>query len=100
MAIAVEKSPTLGTQRQEAIPAARSTPVVWWALLGAGFVALQMYIHGAWILSDDFRHIGTGVTGVPTYMTISARANEVFWFSFMLAVIYWFAIRPWRRDRK
>lgn len=84
--------------RREAIETPRAKPIVWWAALGAGFVALQMYIHGAWILSDDFRHVGTGVTPVPDYMTISARVNEVVWFAFMLGVIYFFAIRPWRRD--
>ena len=26
--------------------------------------------------------------------------NGIFWFVFMLAVVYWFVVRPWRRDHK
>jgi Spirocyclase AveC-like len=84
--------------RAETIEQSRARPIVWWAVLGAGFVALQMYIQLSWILSDDFRHVGTGATPVPDYMVISARFNEVFFFSFMVGVIYFFAIRPWLRD--
>ena len=84
--------------RAETIEQSRARPIVWWAVLGAGFVALQMYIQLSWILSDDFRHVGTGATPVPTYMVISARFNEVVFFSFMVGVIYFFAIRPWLRD--
>ena len=29
-------------------------PVVWWAWIGAGFLLLQLYLFGAWILSDKF----------------------------------------------
>jgi hypothetical protein len=100
MAVSVQREPALPSPRPQAVPTAKAKPVYWWAVLGAGFVALQMYIHIAWILSDDFRHVGTGVTPVPLYMQISARGNEIFWFSFMLAVIYFLAIRPWRRSGK
>jgi hypothetical protein len=100
MAVTADERATLLKSRSEAVPAYKAKPVVWWAVLGAGFVALQMYIQVGWILSKDFRHVGNGVTPVPTYMEISSWANGVFWLAFMLAVVYWFVVRPWRRDRR
>jgi hypothetical protein len=100
MAVATEDRIRLLGANPEAIPAPRTKAVVWWAWAGAGFIALQLYIQLGWIFSKDFRHVGTGVTPVPTYMKISARANEIFWFAFMLGVVYFFVVRPWRRNRR
>jgi Spirocyclase AveC-like len=97
MATTVHARPVVRA-RPEAATSPRARPVVWWAWVGAGFVALQMYIHISWILSKDFRHIGTGVTPVPEYMNVSARFNEVFFFGSMLVLIWLVSIRPWRRE--
>ncbi|PWR17568.1 spirocyclase AveC family protein [Zavarzinia compransoris] len=42
------------------IAAARARPILWWALLGLSFVALQAYIFGSWIGSADFRAADPG----------------------------------------
>jgi hypothetical protein len=100
MAVTAEETPRLLRSRVEAIPTPTTKAVVWWAWAGAAFVVLQMYIQLGWIFSKDFRHIGTGATPVPTYMKVSSWGNGIFWFAFMLAVVYWFVVRPWRRDRR
>ena len=94
MAVTARDESTLLRGRPEATPVHTAKAVLWWAWLGAGFVVLQMYIQIGWILSKDFRHIGTGASPVPTYMKVSTWANGIFWFAFMLGVIYWFAVRP------
>lgn len=38
----------------------RARPIVFWAVVGAGFVVLAIYIFTSWILSDDFQRIETG----------------------------------------
>lgn len=42
-----------------AVPA-RARPVLWWALLGLGFLGLQAYVFGSWIGSGDFRPADPG----------------------------------------
>jgi hypothetical protein len=85
--------------RPQALPeASRNRTVVAWAGIGAAFVALMTYVFASWMLSDDFRHIGTGVTPVPTYMEIAARAQEGIGIVGMLAVLYFVVWRPYRRD--
>lgn len=40
--------------------AARARPVLWWAGLGAGFLALQLYVLASWAGSADFRPVPPG----------------------------------------
>lgn len=42
------------------VEAAKARPILWWATLGAGFLALQLYILASWILSDDFKPVAPG----------------------------------------
>jgi hypothetical protein len=98
MAVTAGERPTLVGARATVVESHQAKPVLWWAWVGAAFVALQLYIQLGWIFSKDFRHIGTGVTPVPGYMKVSAWGNGIFWFAFMVAVLYWFAVRPKLRD--
>jgi hypothetical protein len=79
---------------------AKNTAVVGWAIVGAAFIALMLYIFGAWITSDAFRHMGTGVTPVPTYQKIAAHSQEALWGAAMIAILYFVAWRPYKRNGK
>ena len=75
-------------------------PVKIWAVVGAGFIALQVYVYSAWILSGDAVRTPTGPTPVPGYMRWSAHSMEAITVSLVVFFGYWFVVRPWRRERR
>ncbi|MFI9306932.1 spirocyclase AveC family protein [Streptomyces triculaminicus] len=54
-----------------------SRPVVWWALLGAAFVILQLYVYAAWLLRGDPEPVGTGDDPVPRGVRVWAWLFQV-----------------------
>jgi len=100
MAITQQRTARLGAVPVGAPERAQGKPILTWAAFGAMFVALQIWVQGQWVLSDEFQSIGTGVTPVPEYMKIAIRAEEVFWTGAMLAILYFLVWKPFRRDRK
>jgi hypothetical protein len=78
----------------------KARPVLWWAAIGALALALQVYLYTAWIWSGDATPTRTGPTPVPTFMRVNIRIHEVGGVVVMVFMIYWFIIRPWRRERR
>jgi hypothetical protein len=77
---------------------AKSKAVVAWAIVGAAFIALFIYIMASWIFSEYFRSMDTGVTPVPTYMTIAARTQEAIGILGIIRIITFYVVRPYRRE--
>jgi hypothetical protein len=84
----------------EGVAERRITPVKWWAAAGGLFLALQLYLYGAWILSGNAHSTPRGSTPVPGWMVFSAYAHEVVSVIGGVVCTYIFLIRPWRRDRR
>lgn len=61
----------------EKIAALRGAPVVFWAAIGASFLALVAYIFGSWMLSPDFRPVPVGPDPLPHYVWLATRITEV-----------------------
>ncbi|HKY92163.1 MAG TPA: spirocyclase AveC family protein [Nevskiaceae bacterium] len=59
-----------------AITGSRVRPIMWWAFIGGLFVALDVYVFGAWILSDEFRPQPPGDTPVPGFVMFWVRFWE------------------------
>jgi hypothetical protein len=76
----------------------RLQPVKIWAVLGAGFVVLQIYVFSAWILSGDATPTPNGPTPIPAWMKFAARAWEAGWMVGVVLAAYLIVFRPWRRD--
>ena len=73
---------------------ARSTPpILWWAAVGAVFVAVALYVQLSWLLGDA-HPVGTGITRVPTYAKVVVRINEAVSAAGILACVYFAVIRP------
>ena len=89
-----------GTANIAAAPGGRSSAIKAWAVVGAAFLALQLYVYGAWILSGDATPTPTGVTPVPTWMKWSLHGQEAFCVGLMVFFFYRFVYRPYRRDGK
>ncbi len=80
---------------------ARTTkPVNVWAAVGALILALQIYILVSWLTSSEFGPTPDGATPIPQFMSIAAHAWEGLCVVGFLAFIYWFLVRPLRRERR
>jgi hypothetical protein len=85
----------------KAIPAgfAHEPPrlVTWLAFIGALFVALEIYVFGAWILSPDFRPSPLGADPIPGVTMFWVRFFEG--FSILAApLVVWWCWRTCKRD--
>jgi len=76
--------PTLARSR------AMYQPIVFWSALGAFFLVLQIYVFGAWILSEDFRPTAVGPDPIPGYSLWAVRIYEAISVVGLLFVIPWF----------
>jgi hypothetical protein len=84
----------------DAVAAQASMPVKWWASVGGGFLALQVYLLLRWVLSGHLARVPNGVDAVPTYMLVAIRAHEVIGVVSFVGIMYWHVVRPWRRERR
>jgi hypothetical protein len=78
----------------------RVQPVKLWATGGALALALMVYVVGNWITGPYFKRVPTGPSQPPGWMKAELVALQVILIPAALAVIYWFFVRPWRRDRR
>jgi hypothetical protein len=73
-------------------------PIVAWAVGGAFFLAFQIYIFAAWIISGDAKATDPGPTPMPEWMKYTVHGFEVSLAITMAVVLYAVVIRPWRRE--
>jgi hypothetical protein len=71
-----------------------------WAAAGIFFVALQIYVYGSWITSDHFERTPAGPTPLPGWMKVLLQFWQWGGLAFALGLIYWYVVRPLRRNRK
>lgn len=75
----------------------KARPVVWWAAVGAGFLALQLYVAAVWIFSGDAYKQPMGPDEMDTGAKVLAWVLQGFSTSLLLGVVFYCA-RRWRRD--
>lgn len=75
-------------------------PVVIAAALGAALLCFELYLLLAWITGPNFQEVTAGPSDPPTWMKVAIRAAEVVCVVLAAALIYWFVVRPWRRERR
>jgi hypothetical protein len=69
--------PAAAEPRVDELTERRATPVKWWAVAGAGFVGLQIYVYTAWIVSGDAQRVHTGADDVPWATEAWAIAHQI-----------------------
>lgn len=86
--------------RSSAGMAQRPSPAfIPWAVFGAAWFALIVYMFIGWVTGPDFAPVKpTGPDVPPAMMMIAARVIEVISVSCSLLVIYNYLIKPWRRS--
>ena len=80
------------------LQARRITPVKWWAWIGAAFLSFELYLFAAWLSSGQFRPTPSGPTPVPARMKWTIHGYEAIGLVFAAVFVYYFLIRPWRRE--
>ncbi|HEX9683543.1 MAG TPA: spirocyclase AveC family protein [Acidimicrobiales bacterium] len=78
----------------------RAVPVKWWAVAGAAWIALTVYVWSAWVFSGHVKAAPKGPDVPPTWNIVMIRLWEVSMVIGTLLALYHFVIKPWRRDGK
>jgi hypothetical protein len=76
------------------------SPVRGWAALGATVLAFQAFVLIRWMSGPYFNHVDPGPTPLPPWMKFSLTALQIVLPIAAAAVLYWFVVRPWRRERR
>ncbi|HZQ77937.1 MAG TPA: spirocyclase AveC family protein [Acidimicrobiia bacterium] len=77
----------------------RARPVVWWGAVGAGFLALQLYVAAAWILAGDAYKQPMGPDRMDAGAKVLAWILQGASTGALVAVVVYCA-RRWRRERR
>ncbi len=76
-------------------------PVTIWAAVGGALLVLQLYVWIRWITGPYFERVPAGPSDPPMYMKVPLMANAiVLWRRLCRFAIWWFIVRPWRRERR
>jgi Spirocyclase AveC-like len=102
VAQAVAESPVRGerTTAPEARARAQTPPIVWWATIGGICLAFALYLLIAWVTGPYFEHVPSGPSVPPLWMRVILISWQAIGIPVALGLIYWFLIRPWRRERR
>lgn len=82
------------------VKAARKTPPVKiWAFIGLLIVVFEAWVILRWVTGPFFETVPVGPSEVPTHMKVAMMFWQVISIPAALGMLYWFVVRPWRRDR-
>lgn len=71
-----------------------------WAVVGGAVLLLQLYVWIRWASGPYFERVPAGPSDPPTYMKVVLTANAVLMWILVPFGLWWFFIRPWRRERR
>ena len=75
-------------------------PVTIWAAIGGALLVLQLYVWIRWITGPYFKRVPGGPTDPPMYMKAFLTFNGILMCVGLPIAIWWFIVRPWRRERQ
>jgi uncharacterized protein DUF5135 len=78
----------------------RLRPAVWWAAFGALWLTFMAFVLIGWVTGPYFERVPVGPSDPPMYMKIFLMTLQVTMLPAMAALLWWFVVRPWRRERK
>ena len=79
---------------------AKVKPVTIWATLGGAILVFQIYVWIRWITGPYFTEVPSGPDDPPMYMKAFLTMNAVVVCVGLPIAIWWFIVRPWRRERR
>lgn len=75
-------------------------PVQVFAVLGAVFLLIEVYVLTRWVTGPYFKTVPTGPSVPPTWMKVTQNVVQVAGPLAALAFIWFCLVRPWRRERR
>jgi hypothetical protein len=75
-------------------------PITIWAAIGGALLVLQLYVWTRWITGPYFTRVPGGPTDPPMYMKAFLTFNAILVCIGLPTAIWWFIVRPWRRERR
>jgi hypothetical protein len=78
----------------------QTKPVRLWAILGGAILILQLYVWIRWFTGPYFRPVASGPSDPPALMKIILTTWTVVTLGGFPAGVWYFIIRPWRRERR
>lgn len=100
MAVTSPAAGTAGRLTVEALTPRRVPPVRLWAMAGVLILAFQAYVMMRWVTGPYFKSVPQGPSDPPTWMKVELTAWQTLSIPAALAIIGWFVVRPWRRERR
>lgn len=97
-ATAVTESITAVPERGQAQPSIRAVRI--WAVVGGAVLILQLYVWLRWITGPYFQRVPAGPSDPPLYMKVPLLANAIILWAALPLAVWWFFVRPWRRERR
>ena len=95
----IQARSTAETAPPGAVVERKVVPLKWWAAAGALILAFSAYVMISWVTGPYFERVPTGPSDPPTYMKVAGIVFQAISWPIALGLIYWFAVRPWRRER-
>jgi hypothetical protein len=81
-------------------PRRTTPPITLWAAAGATILAFEAYVLVRWVTGPYFARVSPGPTPEPGWMRIGETAWQVAGIVATVAIVWWFVVRPWRRERR
>ena len=82
-------------------PTRRTPPAIkLWAAAGAAILAFEAYVLVRWVSGSYFERVSPGPTPEPGWMRIGEAAWEGAGILATVAIVWWFLVRPLRRERR
>ncbi len=75
-------------------------PIKWWAAVGVFFIVLFAFLWVAWLGFGDPGPTPTGPTPIPGWVGVSAVVWQFISLALLVACVWYWVIRPWRRERR
>jgi hypothetical protein len=79
---------------------ALKTPIGTWSAIGAVLLLVEVAVFVSWVAGPHFKAVPSGPTPVPGSLDVAIRVIEVLSVLALLGFLYWFLVRPWRRERQ
>jgi hypothetical protein len=92
--------PTTTAAPPEVVEPRRLRPVVAWAVVGAAVLAFEVFVLARWVSGPLFETVPVGPSDPPTFMKVAMVVFQATCIPAALFCLYWFVVRPWRRDGK
>jgi hypothetical protein len=100
MGATAHPSPLQRDARRSSARALRDAPAIKaWALIGAAVLAFELFVLARWVTGPYFKHVPAGPTAEPGWMGTVQDVWQPAGIAAALFCLYWFIVRPWRRER-